>query len=239
MIGRIHSYESLGALDGPGLRYVVFMQGCPLSCGCCHNPDTSTFEGGEEITPHELYATVEKYRPYFGTEGGITASGGEPLCQAEFLSEVFSLCRDGGITTCLDTSGYMLSETVEKLLDLTDTVLLDIKYSCDEDYVKYTGMSYSAVIDFLKVLDKKGINTVLRRVIIPGLNDKPEDSECLVELSQKYSCVKKVELLPFKKFCTEKYERLGIPFPFAHIPEPDPEAVKKEEARISELIKIS
>ncbi|MBR5453256.1 MAG: radical SAM protein [Clostridia bacterium] len=239
MIGRIHSFESLGALDGPGLRYIAFMQGCPLSCGCCHNPDTRGFGGGEEITARELYSRIERYRPYFGKDGGVTASGGEPLCQAEFLTELFSLCRDGGITTCLDTSGCIIDPSVEKLLDYTDTALLDIKYSCDADYEKYTGMSYGAAVRFLELLDKKGVRTVLRRVIIPGLNDGESDSDNLADLAKRYSCVEKVELLPFRKICEEKYERLNIPFPFAHIPEADPASVRKEEARISELIKIS
>lgn len=232
MTGRIHSYESLGALDGPGLRYIVFMQGCPLSCGCCHNPDTRKMDGGEEISAGELYKRIEKYRPYFGTDGGVTASGGEPLCQADFLYELFSLCRAGGITTCLDTSGCITGTAVDKLLDITDTVLLDIKYSNEDDYQSYTGMKYSAAIDFLELLEKKGVRTVLRRVIVPGLNDSDSDRDNLTALAKKYSCVYKVELLPFKKLCEEKYERLGIPFPFGHIPEADPNAVRKEEETI-------
>ncbi len=237
MIGRIHSFESLGALDGPGLRCVVFMQGCPLSCGCCHNPDTRDFSGGVKMTPDDVFRKIARYKSYFGKDGGITASGGEPLCQAEFLCELFALCRDAGITTCLDTSGCIINGEVEKLLSLTDFVLLDIKYQDDEKYQKYTGMKYSDAVKFLDLLEKFNISTVLRRVIIPGLNDTDEAGNELAGLARRYSCVDKIELLPFKKMCQMKYDKMGIEFPFADIPEPSPDAVKKEEERLNKLIK--
>jgi len=237
MIGRVHSFESLGALDGPGLRCVVFMQGCPLSCGCCHNPDTRDFSGGVEMTPDEVFRKIARYKSYFGEDGGVTASGGEPLCQAEFLCELFALCRDAGIGTCLDTSGCMTGDAVEKLLSLTDVVLLDIKYQDDEKYQKHAGMKYSEVVKFLDLLEKLNVSTVIRRVIIPGLNDTAEAGDALAELARRYSCVKKTELLPFKKMCQMKYDKMGIEFPFAHISEPSPEAVRREEERLNKLIK--
>lgn len=237
MIGRVHSFESLGALDGPGLRCVIFMQGCPLSCGCCHNPDTRDFSGGVEMTAQDVFRKISRYKPYFGSDGGITASGGEPLCQAEFLCELFGLCRDAEINTCLDTSGCIINDEVEKLLSVTDRVLLDIKYQDDERYQKFAGMKYSAAIEFLDLLEKLGVPTVLRRVVIPGLNDMPEAGDALAQLAREYSCVEKIELLPFKKMCQMKYDKMGIEFPFAVVPEPSPETVRREEERLNELIK--
>ena len=127
--GRVHSFQSLGTLDGPGVRFVVFMQGCPLRCRCCHNPDTWECEGGEEYTPSEIIEKVTRYREYFGEKGGITLSGGEPLLQASFAECLFSLSKSAGINTCLDTSGIILTDEVKRLLAVTDRVLLEIKYT--------------------------------------------------------------------------------------------------------------
>ena len=237
MIGRIHSFESLGALDGPGLRCVIFMQGCPLSCGCCHNPDTRDFSGGQGMTAQEVFKKILRYKPYFGQDGGVTASGGEPLCQAGFLCELFALCREAGISTCLDTSGCVINGEVEKLLSLTDFVLLDVKYQDDEKYQKYAGMKYADAVKFLDLLEKFNVSTVIRRVIIPGLNDTVEAGDALAHLAREYSCVDKIELLSFKKMCQMKYDKMGMEFPFAHIPEPSPEAVRREEERLNKLIK--
>lgn len=237
MIGRIHSFESLGALDGPGLRFVVFMQGCPLSCGCCHNPDTRDFSGGQEMAAQEVFKKISRYKPYFGKDGGVTASGGEPICQAEFVFELFTLCREAGISTCLDTSGCVINDGVIKLLSVTDVVLLDVKYQDDERYQNFAGMKYSAAIEFLDLLEKFNIPTVLRRVIIPGLNDTAEAGDALANLASEYSCVDKIELLPFKKMCQMKYDKMGIEFPFAHIPEPHPDAVRAEEERLNTKLK--
>ena len=131
MMGNIHSIQTMGTLDGPGVRFVVFMQGCPLRCKCCHNPDTWDFSGGVEYTPEELVKKALRYRAYFGETGGITASGGEPLCQAAFVEEFFSLCHEEKLHTCLDTSGHILTEDIKKILAVTDRVLLDIKYTED------------------------------------------------------------------------------------------------------------
>ena len=132
--GKIHSIQSLGTVDGPGVRFVVFLQGCPLRCSCCHNPDTWETAGGVETSPLEIVNKAERFKEYFGKTGGITLSGGEPIIQADFCREIFALCKDRGIGTCLDTSGCVLNEGVKKLLDLTDRVLLDVKYTNGEDY---------------------------------------------------------------------------------------------------------
>ena len=227
MTGRVHSLQSLGAVDGPGIRYVVFMQGCPLRCACCHNPDTWDFDGGVEYTPDEIAEKVMKYRDYFGNDGGITVSGGEPLIQAEFVCELFDLCHRNGINTCLDTSGCILNDEVMRLLEVTDRVLLDVKYTDCDGYDKYVGASYERVISFLEYLDKKGIPTTLRQVTIPTLNDDEENLKRLSAIAKKYNCVDKVELLPFRKICQMKYDKLGIEFPLAHIPEPDKTTMEK------------
>lgn len=229
MNGRIHSIQSLGALDGPGIRFVVFMQGCPLRCGCCHNPDTWSFDGGTEYTPQQIIDKAIRYKEYFGNDGGITVSGGEPLCQAEFVTELFELSHKQGINTCLDTSGCILNNKIKKLLDVTDRVLLDIKYSSDELYRNYVGCEMKSVIDFLEYLNSREIPVTLRQVIIPSLNDNENNILKLCEIKDKYSCIDKTELLPFRKICQVKYDKMGIEFPFAHISEPDKELMTKLE----------
>ena len=223
MMGRIHSMQSLGTVDGPGVRFVAFLQGCPLRCGCCHNPDTWTVEGGTPTTPQELVNKVLRYKHYFGAQGGITLSGGEPLLQADFVREVFTFCHAEGIHTCLDTSGCLLTEEVKAALSVTDRVLLDIKYTTEEDYRAHVGTSLSRVKEFLAYLETVRIPTTLRQVIIPTLNDTEENVAALRDIAAAHSCVDGVELLPFRKICQVKYDEMGLAFPFAHLPEPTAE----------------
>jgi pyruvate formate lyase activating enzyme len=231
MTGFIHSFQSLGAVDGPGIRFVVFMQGCPLRCACCHNPDTWEINAGNQFSSQQILEKVLRFREYFGKDGGITVSGGEPLLQAEFVTELFSLCHENGINTCLDTSGAILTSSVKKLLDVTDRVLLDIKYTDSEGYKRYVGCEFEKVISFLEYLNERKIPTTLRQVIIPNLNDSDENISRLKALSHEYPCVDKTELLPFRKICQMKYDKMGIEFPLADIPEPS-------EDKIKELYKI-
>ena len=227
MMGQIHSIQTLGTVDGPGVRFVAFLQGCPLRCGCCHNPDTWAKEGGTLTTAADLVAKVCRYRSYFGADGGITLSGGEPLLQAAFVQEVFSLCRNEGIHTCLDTSGCILTEEVKAALAVTDRVLLDIKYTTDEDYRRYVGCSLSAVTDFLAYLETAKIPTTLRQVIIPTLNNTAANMAALRDIAAAHPCVDGIELLPFRKMCQMKYDEMGLFFPFAHLPEPTAEEMTK------------
>lgn len=217
--GRIHSFQSLGTADGPGVRAVVFMQGCPLRCACCHNPDTWDFNGGTEVTPDEIFRKIKRLKNYFGADGGVTVSGGEPLMQPEFIKELFTLCKTDGITTAIDTSGCVLNDKIKEVLNLTDTVLLDYKYITDELYKTKVGTEKSKVDEFLSYLNSQNIDTWIRQVIIKDLNNNENSVRVLKELKQKYPCIKKTELLPFKKLCIEKYEKLGIPFPLAETPE--------------------
>lgn len=226
MMGRVHSIQTLGTVDGPGVRFVAFLQGCPLRCGCCHNPDTRAVEGGTDTDAADLVAQAARYRAYWGTEGGITLSGGEPLLQAAFVREVFTLCRTRSIHTCLDTSGCLLTDEVKGALAVTDRVLLDIKYTNETDYRAYVGCSYGSVLDFLAYLDTQGIPTTLRQVIIPTRNDTVENVTALRELAAVHPCVDGVELLPFRTLCQVKYDQMGIPFPFGHLPEPTAEQMR-------------
>ena len=227
MTGAVHSIQSLGTVDGPGVRFVVFMQGCNLRCGCCHNPDTWEMNSGVTYTAEDIVTKVKRYKEYFGKEGGITISGGEPLLQADFVREVFKLCHENGINTCLDTSGCILNSRIKSLLSETDRVLLDIKYTSDELYRKYVGCNLSAPLEFLEYLNEQGIKTTIRQVIIPTLNDDKENILRLRNITEKFSCIDKIELLPFHKICTEKYEKMMIEFPFAHISEPTDEKMNE------------
>lgn len=214
IVGRIHSYQSLGTVDGPGVRFVVFTQGCNLRCGCCHNPDTWEMNAGTLVKAEDVFNKALKYKNYFGDLGGVTISGGEPLLQPKFCAEIFSLCKQNGINTCLDTSGSVLSDELERLIDYTDRVLLDVKYTSNEQYEKYVGMEYQRVLDFLTFLEEKNIPVTIRQVIIPTLNDNVDNVKELNLIANKYKVVDKIELLPFKKICATKYKSLGINFAF-------------------------
>lgn len=235
MNGKINSFQSMGTVDGPGVRFVVFVQGCNLRCGYCHNPDTKNSDEGKEYTPKEILEKVLKYKNYFGESGGITVSGGEPLLQAEFVYELFVLCKKEGIHTTLDTSGTVLNGAVKKLLEVTDLVLLDIKMTDEVSYQKYIGTSLKKVLEFLDYLESNGIDTWIRQVIVPSVNNTEQNIKKLNEFILQKNCVKKVELLPFKKLCKEKYQRLSIPFEFDIYPEAD----KNEVLKLQNMIKKS
>lgn len=228
--GRVHSIQSLGTVDGPGVRFAVFLQGCNLRCKCCHNPDTWDMKAGTEYTAEEIVNKALRYRAYFGKEGGITLTGGEPLLQSEFSEEIFSLCRKNGINTCLDTSGSLYSENIRKLLKVTDRVLLDIKYTSDELYRENVGCDMERVLRFLGVLQEMNIPVTVRQVIIHTVNDTEENIEELKKITKSFSVIDKIELLPFRKICQVKYDNMGITFPFGHLPECSPATIDRLKA---------
>lgn len=234
--GKIHSIQSLGTVDGPGVRFVTFLAGCPLRCSCCHNPDTWSAENVDVYTAGELVGKAEAFKSYFGKRGGITLSGGEPLCQPEFVEAVFALCKERGINTCLDTSGCFLNPAVKKALGFCDRVLLDIKYTCGDLYRRHVGMEFSQAVEFLDYLNEQKIPVTVRQVIVPGINDYEENFEALSDIIKEHKCVDSVELLPFRKICKTKYDEMGIEFPFGGIAEADSLAVREVERKIKENI---
>ena len=234
MKGRVHSYQSLGTVDGPGIRFVVFLQGCNLRCAYCHNPDTWDFGGGEEASAKEVVEKALKCKDFFGKKGGITLSGGEPLCQAEFSTEILKLAKENGLNTCVDTSGDLLNDKTKELLKYADRVLLDVKFKSDDEYKKYVGCNLSTVLEFLAYLNDQKIPTTLRKVIVPTVSDSAENVEFLNDLVEKYPCVDKIELLPFRKICQAKYDNMGIPFPFGDLETP----TKKDMEKLEKLLKI-
>ena len=225
--GKIHSLQSLGTVDGPGIRFVVFMQGCNLRCGCCHNPDTWEMSGGTEYTPEQILQKVLRCKEYFGKTGGITISGGEPLLQSDFCRELFTLCKREGINTCLDTSGSILNDEVKSLLAVTDRVLLDIKFTSDADYLEYTGCGIEKPLEFLTYLQAQKIPVTLRQVIIPTLTDNEENIKMLKAIADRHPMVDKIELLPFRKICQTKYDNMNLEFRFGNLPEPTQDKMQK------------
>lgn len=233
VIGKIHSFESMGALDGPGLRYVAFMQGCPLRCAYCHNPDTWDFDKGEEYTPKALFRQIYRMNPYFASSGGgVTVSGGEPLMQADFVAELFSILRATGIHTALDTSGIISDERAVKVLEKTDLALVDLKFSNTADYKKYANADFEEVKKFLKLTEKMQVPIWIRHVVVPNLTDNIISMREIKRLAEQYSNLEKIEWLPFHNMCLEKYEELGVDFPLKNT---EPMDKDKLNRLISEL----
>lgn len=210
--GRISSVESLGTLDGPGIRFVVFLQGCKLRCLYCHNPETWNINRDvEEIFPQELVERVEKYKNYFGKDGGVTFSGGEPLLQPEFLLECLKLCKEKKINTCLDTAGFGFGDYAE-ILQYVDLVILDVKAVDKDEYKEITGQSMDKFCEFVEILQKLNKKLWLRQVIVPGINDDKEHILKLKEFASTLKNVEKVELLPYKTIGVHKYKTLNLKY---------------------------
>ena len=227
MKGYIHSIQSLGTVDGPGVRSVVFMMGCPLRCSYCHNPDTWG-AGGEEYEAEELVTKLRRFYPYI-KNGGVTLSGGEPCLSAEFLLEVTRLLHKDGIHVAIDTSGAVLTEAALSLIDECDLVLLDVKFTDDEAYKLHTGGDLASPLAVLDRCEKIGKPVWIRHVVVPTINDTEEDGAALKALLSPYTVIEKIELLPFRRLCLEKYDALGIPFPLSDIPAATDEDIRRVE----------
>lgn len=220
MIGKIHSFESFGTVDGPGIRFVVFLKGCPLRCQYCHNPDTWNMAGAREMTDDEIVKNVLKYRSYYGDNGGMTFSGGEPLMQIEFVTEVFKKLKQYSIHTCVDTSGFTFDpddeESVrkhEELIKYTDLVLLDIKHIDSNQHRLITGQGNERTLAFAKFLSDKGVKTWIRYVLVSSLSDDDEAIEKLHGFISTLNTVEKVEVLPYHSMGKVKYDNLGLDYP--------------------------
>lgn len=227
MEGWVHSLQSLGTVDGPGLRYVVFLQGCPLRCVYCHNPDTWDPAGGAAMGTEELVEKILRCRPYFGAEGGVTVSGGEPLLQAEFVTRLFARLKREGVHTALDTSGAGDLRKAPALLEVTDLVLLDLKFPTEEGYRQHCRGSLGQTEAFAALVAEKQVPLWVRHVVAPGLNDTLEDMAAVKSWAQRQPTLEKIEWLPFHNLCLEKYQQLGVPFPLANTPPMDREKLDR------------
>lgn len=217
--GFIHSVETLGALDGPGLRCVVFLQGCPLRCLYCHNPDTWDAVGGQRMDCGTLIERITRMQPYFCERGGVTFSGGEPLLQAPFVAQVLRACDTRGIHTALDTSGAILNNAVRDVLSSTRLVILDIKHTDPDWYHQLTGGSLATTLAFLHEVATRNIPLWVRQVIVPGWNDTVDDVRALAGLVREIPSLERIELLPYHRMGVDKWRQLGREYPLENVVE--------------------
>jgi pyruvate formate lyase activating enzyme len=239
-VGHIHSIESFGTVDGPGVRLVIFFQGCPMRCQYCHNPDTWAPLGGTEMTVEEILEAYERNKAFY-KKGGITATGGEPLMQMEFLTELFRRAKERGIHTCLDTSGIMYTkkkqQEYEKLFAVTDLVLLDIKHSLPGEHLKLTSQKQEPVLAFAKALEEAEVPVVVRHVIVPGITDSDEELETLGHLIGTWRNLKGLEILPYHTMGIVKYKNMGIPYPLEGLSDMPPKQAKEARMKILAAIR--
>ena len=234
MQGYIHSTESFGTVDGPGIRFVVFFQGCPLRCLYCHNPDTWKPRTGETATVEQLLAQYQKNRSFY-KNGGITATGGEPLMQIEFLTELFEAAKKEGIHTCLDTSGIVFSKDdprFDRLMAATDLVMLDVKHIDPQKHRRLTGHGNERVLAFAKYLEEKQVPLWIRHVVVEGYTDAPKDLRELGRFIGSLSNLKALDVLPYHTMGVSKYDTLGIPYPLEGIPSMTVPQVTEAKAHI-------
>jgi len=215
MIGYINKIETMGLVDGPGIRTVVFMQGCALRCLFCHNPETWELKKGEEYTPLALFQKLKRYKSYYGKDGGVTFSGGEPLLQSEFLIETCKLLKEENINICLDTSG--VGTNTSEVLDLIDLVIFDVKAIDDIGYNKMTGLHINKSLEFLEMCQKKNKKLWIRQVIVPGINDNEEYILKLAKFLKNIKNIEKIELLPYHTMGVGKYKELGLDYPLKSV----------------------
>lgn len=233
--GRIHSWDLSTGVDGPGTRFVLFVSGCPLRCLYCANPDTWHMRDGKETTVDEAMAEIEKYRTFVTTAGGgVTVTGGEPLLQPAFTGEILRRCKEAGLHTALDTSGFLGARATDELLADTDLVLLDIKSFDVNTYRKLTGGELGPTLNFATRLDRLGIPMWIRYVLVPGWTDDLESVEGLAGFVAGLGTVDRVDILPFHKLGAAKYEALGLPFPLRDTPGPTRDSVERVREQFRE-----
>lgn len=229
--GRIHSFEAGSVVDGPGVRFVIFTQGCPLRCQYCHNPDTRDPQGGFEISVDELISEIIKYRPYFDASGGgVTVSGGEPLLQAGFTGEIFRRCRELGIATALDTSGVFPKEALALTLPWTDLVLLDIKSWNRQTYHQVTHVDIDPTLQFAQILQENKIPLWVRFVLVPGLTDQAENIEGVAKYCSTLPNLQRLDVLPFHKLGEYKWHTMGLPYTLSQTQPPTSEQMDRVRA---------
>lgn len=233
MLGKIHSVESFGSADGPGVRYIVFLQGCRMRCKYCHNPDTWSMEAHEELSAEEVLNKALRYKSYWGKNGGITVSGGEALLQIDFVTELFRLAKEKGVHTTIDTAGNPFSREPEffdkfnELLKYTDLFLLDIKHIDDAAHKELTGWTNQNILDMAKYLSEQKKPVWLRYVLVPGITSDEEDMRRLHDFIETLDNVERVEVLPYHTLGTFKWKELGIPYSLEGVDTPDKELLDK------------
>lgn len=232
--GRIHSFETFGTVDGPGIRFVVFMQGCNFRCKFCHNPDTWFKDGGKEYTTDEVFDKILKYKTYYdSSNGGITISGGEPLLQIDFVTSLFKLAKENNIHTAIDTAGDINMEDensifkLDELMKYTDLVLLDIKELDEKRHIELTGKSNKNTLMFAEYLNNKNVPVVIRYVYVPGINDSKDTLNGLKEIKREFKNVQEIDVLGYHKMGEYKWKELGIKNDFENVQAPGQEEVKK------------
>lgn len=229
--GYIHSTESFGSVDGPGVRFIVFMQGCNMRCKYCHNPDTWDKSGGREVTADEIIKAALRYRTYWGKKGGITISGGEPLLQMDFLIELCKKCKEQGISTVIDTAGKPFTREepffskFNELLKYTDLIMLDLKHIDSKDHKDLTGFGNENILDLAQYLSEKNEPVWIRHVLVPGINDDDFSLNKLHKFIKTLKNVQRVEILPYHNLGEFKYEDLGIKYPLAGLRSPSRESI--------------
>ncbi len=231
MIGRIHSIETFGAVDGPGIRTVFFLQGCPARCLYCHNPDSWPTDGGEKIEVEEIVRWALRGQPYYGSKGGVTFSGGEPLLQGKFLTEAIHALHKVDIRSAIDTSGTYLDEYTEEAIRQCDLVLLDIKHPDPERFEILTGRPQDTLFELIDIINAHKKHVWVRHVVVPDINDTPEDMDALNAFMKKIRFVDKVELLGYHTMAVDKYGKLGITYRLKGVPPMD-------SAKLMELQKL-
>lgn len=244
MQGRIHSLESFGTVDGPGTRFVVFVQGCPMRCAYCHNPDTWAMSGGTLMEPSEIIGQYLKNKPFYANGGGLTVTGGEPLMQIDFLTELFTLAKEKGIHTCIDSSGIAFNPSsasqmakLDRLMELTDLVMLDIKHIDPEKHRELTAQPNENILKFAAYLNEKNIDMWIRHVVVPGITD---DEKYLFELGYfigQFHNLKALDVLPYHTMGEKKYQSLGIEYKLKGVPAMDKNKLLDKKKAIVDGIK--
>ena len=227
-MGKIHSMESFGTVDGPGVRFVVFFEGCPMRCLYCHNPDTWHLEDGQEMSAEEILSRMERNRSFYRT-GGITATGGEPMLQIDFLTELFAGAKERGIHTCLDTNGFVrrYDPVIDELLEVTDLVMLDLKQMNDEIHQNLVGVSNHRTLEFAKYLANKNVKVWIRYVVVPGWSDDDDSAHRLGEFTRDMGNVEKIELLPYHELGKHKWVAMGEEYKLDGVKPPKKETMER------------
>ncbi|MDO5403503.1 MAG: pyruvate formate-lyase-activating protein [Eubacteriales bacterium] len=233
ILGRVHSVESFGSVDGPGLRYIFFLQGCHMRCKYCHNPETWAMEGGELMTPSQAFDKAYRYHTYWKNNGGITVSGGEALLQIDFVTELFRIAKAKGVNTTLDTSGHPFTmeepffSKFNELMKVTDLFMLDIKQINDDKHKNLTGWTNSNILSMAKYLSDNGKDMWIRHVLVPGITDEDKDMEELRDFVKSLKTVKRFEVLPYHTLGVFKWENIGVEYALSDVRPPSKELIEK------------